>query len=143
MSRSGYSDVSNGWDIIRYRGAVASALRGRRGQAFLVELLTALDHLREKKLVANMMQDGDTVCALGSVGRARGLDMTSLDLNRYDEHEFGDVVARAFGIPPALAREIMWENDEMAQYWRTETPEQRFERVRAWVASQIKEPMAG
>jgi hypothetical protein len=43
MSRSGYSDDHSEWDLIRWRGAVASAIRGKRGQAFLRELLVALD----------------------------------------------------------------------------------------------------
>jgi hypothetical protein len=114
MSRSGYSgDWDDNWSMIMYRGAVASALRGKRGQALLREMLAALDALPERKLVSGMME------------KARGLDMTPLDPARYDEQDFGDVVARTFGIAPALAREIMWANDEKSQYWYTETPEQR------------------
>lgn len=33
MSRSGYSEDLDMWDLIRWRGAVKSALRGKRGQA--------------------------------------------------------------------------------------------------------------
>jgi hypothetical protein len=43
MSRSGYSDDCSGRELVLWRGAVASALRGRRGQAFLRELVDALD----------------------------------------------------------------------------------------------------
>ena len=43
MSRSGYSDDCDTWPLICWRGAVASALRGRRGQQFLIELRDALD----------------------------------------------------------------------------------------------------
>jgi hypothetical protein len=32
----------------------------------------------------------------------------------------------------------MYVNDEDVAYWRTETPEQRWERVRAWVVEQIR-----
>jgi hypothetical protein len=45
-------------------------------------------------------------------------------------------VADAFGIAHAMACEIVCENDEAS--WRAETPEQRFERMRAWIASQIR-----
>ena len=31
MSRSGYEDGLEMWDLIRWRGAVASAIRGKRG----------------------------------------------------------------------------------------------------------------
>lgn len=53
MSRSGYSEDYDGdhWDLIRWRGAVASSIRGKRGQAFLREALAALDAMPEKKLI--------------------------------------------------------------------------------------------
>ncbi|KGC50992.1 hypothetical protein DO66_5867 [Burkholderia pseudomallei] len=35
MSRSGYSDDCGGWSLIRWRGAVNSAIKGARGQKFL------------------------------------------------------------------------------------------------------------
>lgn len=132
MSRSGYSDDIEQWSLIRWRGAVASAIRGRRGQAFLKELLTALDALLEKRLIAQELEEDGAVCALGSVGKARGLDMSRLDP---EDHES---VAAAFNIPHALACEIMWENDDGT--WRHETPEGRYERVRAWVVKNIREP---
>ena len=34
MSRSGYTDECDGWELVRWRGAVNSAIRGKRGQAF-------------------------------------------------------------------------------------------------------------
>ena len=44
MSRSGYTDdMEDMWQHICWRGAVASAIRGRRGQAFLREMLAAMD----------------------------------------------------------------------------------------------------
>jgi hypothetical protein len=137
MSRSGYSDDLDNWALIKWRGAVTSAMRGRRGQAFLKELLAALDALPEKRLIAEELEVPaggmpfhlrTDVCALGSVGRARGMDMTKLDAC---DHE---TVAARFGIPHALACEIMFTNDE----YRRETPEARFARVRRWVASLIK-----
>lgn len=35
MSRSGYSDDCYGWELICWRGAVNSAIKGKRGQSFL------------------------------------------------------------------------------------------------------------
>ena len=130
MSRAGYNDDGGGWDLIRWRGAVTSAMRGKRGQAFLRELLTALDALPEKRLIQQELELGGEVCALGAVGRARGIDMKNIDPEEYDD------VAATFGIPQALAREIEYENDEGT--WKPETPEQRFERIRAWVVSNIR-----
>lgn len=106
MTRSGYSDECDGWALIRWRGAVASAIRGRRGQAFLREALAALDALPEKTLGADSLVADGEFCTLGAVGRARGMDMA-----RIDPDDPADV-ALAFGISHALAAEIMFENDE-------------------------------
>lgn len=137
MSRSGYIDdygCDNQWDLIRWRGAVNSAIKGRRGQAFLKELLIALDNLPVKRLISSALitTDGTTLeaCALGVVGLTRGLEMVSIDV------EDRTSVAEAFGIAEAMAAEIMFENDEAAI--RNETPEQRYERVRKWVIANIK-----
>jgi len=129
MSRSGYSDSCEGWELIRWRGAVASALRGERGQAFLREMIVALDALPEKRLVENALQeDGGGVCAMGAVGLKRGIHMDDVDPE--DRHQ----VADTFGIAPALAAEIAYENDE---YWR-DTPEKRWQRMRDWAEKHLK-----
>lgn len=135
MSRSGYTeDCDDQWALIRWRGAVKSAIRGRRGQAFLKEMLSALDDLPDKRLIEGELEAHGAVCAIGSVGAKRGLDMGKID--PYDR----ETVAGTFGIPLALAAEIMYENDEGAGYWREETPEQRWRRVRNWVAGKILNP---
>lgn len=135
MSRSGYTDdYDEQWSLICWRGAVASAIRGKRGQAFLKEMLVALDSLPEKRLIAEKLEHNGDVCGIGAVGRARGINMDRLD--PYDQ----DYLAQVFGIAPALAAEIFWVNDEMVFYERfyKRTPEERFERVRKWVEKQIR-----
>jgi hypothetical protein len=143
MSRSGYTDDGcNGWDLVRWRGAVASAIRGARGQALLREMATALDSMPEKRLIANELERDGTVCALGCVGLARGIDMSATDPEDYEQ------VAELFGISQALAREIECVNDE-AYMWRIdrrgftkrtaqEAEEERWKVVRAWVAENIR-----
>lgn len=162
MGRSGYSDgCDNDWSLICYRGAVKSAIRGKRGQAFLREMLAAMDALPEKRLISgdlvfeghpefpyphpeeDIIVGGDQlvtgggvpvrigeVCAIGSVGLARGVDMSKLD------PEDPETVADTFGIATAMAREIVYENDESVYY--AETPEQRFTRMRAWIVGNLK-----
>lgn len=151
----------------RWRAQVRSATRGKRGQKLLRDLLAALDAMSEKRLVADTLEisavsdekhaqswvklfndpaaagryrehyvdnrppayrEGD-VCALGALGRVRGLDMTDLDPNEPEG------VAAAFDIASPLAREIVYWNDEGGDY--QETPEQRWQRMRDWVARQI------
>lgn len=107
MSRSGYSDeIEDTWARIRWRGAVSSAISGKRGQAFLRELLAALDAMPVKELVAHELQAEGAFCALGVVGHARGLDLDKIDTENWGQ------LSREFGIAEALAREIMFENDE-------------------------------
>ena len=133
--RSGYSDDLDPWDLIRWRGAVASAIRGRRGQAFLRELRDALDALPEPRLGADALQSTDgAVCALGSVGLRRGLDLSVIDPE--DRH----AVAHAFGIAEALAAEIMFENDEDFCSRREDSAARRFQRMRAWVTAHLAGP---
>lgn len=134
MSRSGYCDDIEQWELIQWRGAVSSALRGKRGQEFLRELLAGLDAMPEKRLIANdLIREGE-VCTLGVIGQTRGVDISTLD------PEDSDHVAKVFDIAPAMAKEIVFMNDEFPV--RTETPEQRWLRMRAWVAAQIREEEA-
>lgn len=129
-SRSGYHYDLDHWALIKWRGQVASAIRGRRGQKMLRDLLAALDAMPEKALITHELEtaEGD-VCALGALGKQRGIDMSKIDAEEPDD------VAAAFDIAPQLAREVVYENDEGA--WRDETPETRWQRMRNWVASKI------
>lgn len=131
MSRSGYNDDCGGWDLIRWRGAVNSALKGKRGQAFLAELRDALDAMPDKRLIADSLQAEGEFCTIGVLGAKRGVDMAVLDP---DDRE---AVGEAFGISPAMASEIVFMNDEGS--WQAETPEQRWTRMRDWVESNIKQ----
>lgn len=140
MSRSGYIDDYDDVDYpaALWRGAVASSIRGKRGQEALKEMLAALDAMPVKRLVAKELEidtgmpfhRGD-VCALGALGKARGMD-----LSKYDPDDT-ETVAGAFNVAEPLAREILWVNDEAGP--PHETPEQRWARVRAWVASRIQD----
>lgn len=131
MSRSNYNDdYDDNWSLIRWRGAVRAAIRGRRGQAFLKDMLNAFDAMTEKRLIKHELEADGEHCALGVVGKAKGLPIQDLDLNEPDD------VADCFGIAQALAREIVYENDE-GDWSSNETPEQRWRRMRAWAASQV------
>lgn len=136
MSRSGYvDDCEDNWSLIRWRGAVASAVRGRRGQAFLRELLAALDAIPTESLIAGDWHDLRGVCALGAVAHRRGVDLSGIDPGGT---RVPRAVADALGIPESLAAEVMYKNDESAGYWYQETPEHRWARVRSWVASLVE-----
>lgn len=132
MSRSGYCDdyEYDQWASIMYRGAVESSRRGKRGQAFFRDLVAALDALPEKALIADSLQEPTgAVCALGALGKARGVDLAPIN------PEDVETVAGVFNIASALSREVVYVNDEWGP--RRETPKQRFVRVRDWAAKQI------
>jgi hypothetical protein len=129
MSRSGYMDDCEQWDLIRWRGQVASAMKGKRGQAFLLEMWRAMQSLPEPKLISEKLEADGAVCAIGAVGKMRGVDMSKIDPDDYD------AVANAFGIPHQLAQEIMYMNDEA--WWRA-TPEERFTKMKSWIEGNLR-----
>jgi hypothetical protein len=128
VSRSGYSDDCEYLDL--WRSNVERTIRGRRGQAFLRELVESLEAMPEKRLISHELRSEiGEVCAIGSVGLKRGIDMTRLDPQDPEQ------VGRAFGISSMLAQEIVFENDE--KYCR-QTPEERWSRMHAWAKSHLK-----
>lgn len=134
MSRSEYTDDCDGWDLVRYRGAVTSAMRGKRGQALLIELAESMDAMPVKELIAHELVKQGGVCALGVVGQKRGIALESIDP---EDHR---TVAKQFGIANALAQEIVFVNDEE---WHDETPQQRWLRMRNWVDINILKEQSG
>lgn len=143
MSRSGYSEDLDEWALIRWRGAVASAIRGKRGQAFLKELEAALLDLPEKKLCSYDFANSESgeVCALGAVAIKRELDKGKdrasalADLAElFPEGSEAEAACGELGIAGALAKEITYLNDED---WKYSTPEGRYEGMLAWVRSEI------
>lgn len=130
MSRSGYSDDLDSWDLIRWRGAVKQALRGKRGQQFLHELITALEAMPVRELIAGELEDNGRVCALGAVGKQRGLNMVEVDA--YD-HE---AIASMFNISHALACEVMFENDE--RHFEHRSSSQRWEYMYQWAKENLR-----
>lgn len=137
MSRSGYQYDYEDQYLYLYRGQVASAIRGKRGQAFLRDALAALDSLTKPKLIAGeLVKDGE-VCLLGAVGLYRGVDVQQL-AEQWDPEDVAEPAAEVLNIAECLAREAEYINDE-AWFGAPETPEQRWQRVRGWVLSHIEE----
>lgn len=129
MSRSGYSDELDSLDLGRWRGQIASATRGKRGQAFFKALVEALDAMPDKRLIRGDLQDETgCVCTLGALARHRGLD--PLDLDTYDYDDMG----KRFNAAHQLMQEVMFENDDA---WGRQGPEERWGRMRKWAAEQI------
>lgn len=137
MSRSGYSDDCGGWSLICWRGAVNSALKGKRGQAALREIRDALDAMPVKELAADSLVSADgQFCTLGALGAARGMPLDTL------VPDDPEGVAEKFDIATAMVREIVYENDECGPwlpYPEKESPAARWKRMREWVDQHILE----
>lgn len=135
MSRSGYSDDCENLDL--WRGTVARATKGKRGQRFFHDLIAALDAMPEKSLITGQLEEDGEVCAIGALGRARSIDMTTLDPEEPED------VAKAFDIAPALAAEVVYMNDErfdcrwVGDKREAYTPEKRWELMREWAVKQL------
>lgn len=99
MSRSNYSDDLDNWELIRWRGAVQSAINGRRGQKLLREILVALEAMPDKRLITDALEMDGEVCALGAVCRARRINTEGLD------PEDAEGVAGVLNIAPALGHD--------------------------------------
>jgi hypothetical protein len=137
MSRSGYTeddDESFPNALEFYRTRVGNALSGKRGQAFLRELVEALDALPEKVLGDGQLMSSDGyACALGAVALKRGVATDGLDP---DDHK---TLSDVFGVARCMIAEIEYENDEGPAYWVTETPEGRWRRMRWWAQENLRE----
>ncbi len=165
MSRiEDYEPESNA-DFLRscaFGGNIRRAVAGKKGQKFLRELEAALLGLPEKRLVLGAMAEAEgdreeetyplpdpvatgEVCALGAVVIARAVakgvprnEATQKLAERYDPSELGwsqqQEVAKELKICHPLAYEVIYQNDEAGRC----TPEQRYEKVLAWVRRKLK-----
>lgn len=136
MSRSGYSEDYDVSALQLWRGAVQKSIDGKRGQRLLVDIANAMDAMPEKKLVAEELISADgEFCTLGVVGCARGVG----DQLKATDPYARESIAKLLDVAPALVAQIAYVNDDPDAYSSpAETPETRWRRMRAWVASQIK-----
>lgn len=140
MGRSGYNEDgdtdSNAY--LLWPTIVRRSIEGKRGQAFIRELVATLDAMPDKRLIEEdlVTSDGEC-CAMGAVCKARGLDVRGVDPNDRDQ------VGKLLNIAPTMAAEIAFQNDDEFRSERRsrgedETPEERWTRMRAWAQSQLK-----
>jgi hypothetical protein len=168
MGRSGYQDYEGGdqYDELRASGWAANVRRcigGRKGQAFMWELLLALQALPRRELITGGLIDQEGCpCALGAVALSRGKDVPPdlrvTDEGEPDEDYFAEAMGGFFGIKDLLAREVMYHNDEADEWHHPETgavvtswpcydkrqvrttdmPAERWQRMREWVVSNLR-----
>lgn len=135
------------WDYNRYmlwERAVVNALSGRRGQAALADLETALLALPEPRLIEGALARDGEVCAVGALvltnrcaaGEDRAAVLAELErATDPDDNYLADDVTASYGakhgrMAYAMAWRIAELNDEDC---RNLTPEGRYEYVLSWV----------
>lgn len=129
MGRHGYTDDYDVLQLGRWSAQVKSAIRGKRGQKFLRDLIRSLDALPEKILIkGDLVSAAGEVCALGALGKYRALP----DIESMDTEDWG-ALGSVFDIADQLAQETMYVNDESygdaGDRWR---------QVRAWAVKQLR-----
>lgn len=140
MSRFWDDESDDPLDWGRYEAAKLSTLRGRRGQAFLRELVAALDALPQPELSEGALGDRRTgcVCALGAVALAQG---DSFDDLAKDNGNWGpDEAAEWYSISPTLANEIISANDDWRDGNTVDVRRSRWRHVRSWAVSHLIKP---
>lgn len=127
------------------------SIKGHVGQRELRELEAALLALPEKRLIRGSLTDDDGgVCAIACYAKYKGVDLST-----FDPEDESDEVGIAAGMPRLVAWKVVALNDiELDTVWevahgpierghgqykggvpliREMTPEERYERVLAWV----------
>jgi hypothetical protein len=122
-------------------GALKSAIKGRRGQRFLQDLLAALDSLPEPELSAGALEDETTgcCCAFGAVRRFRGESSVPLWFDPMDEDVDPHHLAELFDVSQRLAWEVVVVNDTYCG--NNNSPgdrRRRFKEVREWAVRNIR-----
>lgn len=136
MSRSGYSDDCDNLEL--WRATVDRAMKGKRGQKALQEIVEALDKMPEKKLIHESFTVGG-FCTLGVLAQHRNVDVSDLNPKEKDGEVWPvdrKTVSARLDIAPSMVAEIMFMNDE---WWGgPETPEERWSRMRQWAQSHLE-----
>ena len=134
------------WMIGQAAGAFRSAIRGRRGQRLLRDLIDGLDALPVPELAAGSLEDPETgcVCALGAVRLQRQrsgypmllpFDPTDPDIDWRD-------LAEPFDISETLANAVVSTNEMYSESNSELARRRRWQYVRDWAMRNLVTPVA-
>ena len=147
MSR--YSDCDDyGWEPWmegQAAGALRSAIRGRRGQRLLRDLIAGLNALPEPELAAGSLEDPETgcVCALGAVRLQRGPEAVPLRFDPSDPDIDWRELAEPFDISETLAHAVVAQNEYGSRRNDEQSRRRRWLSVRAWAVGHLIAPASG
>jgi hypothetical protein len=126
-------------------GAMRSAIRGRRGQQLLRDLIAGLDALPVPELAAGALEDPETgcVCALGAVRLQRGAKAVPLRFDPDDPDIDWRDLAEPFDISETLAHAVVSENEYGSKRNDEQSRRMRWRSVRAWAVGHLLAPAGG
>ena len=127
------------WMEGQQAGALQSAIRGRRGQQLLRDLVAGLDALPAPELSAGALEDKATgcCCAFGAVRRYRGAAAVPLYFDPMEEDLDPPHHAEPFDVAPALAWAVVKVNEGWSDSNQESARRQRWTRVRAWAVKHL------
>lgn len=137
-------DLDDNWALTmgRWERNMRVVLKSKRGQKFLIEMEEALLVLPEHKLVKGIVcdlrlepvnEEGDleyksAVCAIGAFALYKGVEPEKLS-TEYESAWDTIEIATQLGMSMTMAWMIGEQNDD----WRSETDEERWQRIFNWV----------
>jgi hypothetical protein len=124
-------------------GALRSAIRGRRGQQLLRDLIAGLDVLPVRELAAGSLEDPETgcVCALGAVRLQRGLRAVPLSFDPTDPDIDWRELASPFNISETLANAVVSQNEYCDKCNDEPSRRRRWRSVRDWAVRNLTTPL--
>ncbi len=126
-------------------GAMRSAIRGRRGQQLLHDLIAGLDALPVPELAAGALEDPETGCgcAFGAVRIHRGADVVPLHFDPTDPDIDWRDLAEPFDISETLAHAVVAQNEYSSKRNDEQSRRRRWQSVRAWAVGNLLAPAEG
>ena len=126
-------------------GAMQSAIRGRRGQQLLRDLIAGLDALPVPELAAGALEDPETgcVCALGAVRLQRGAEAVPLHFDPTDPDIDWRDLAEPFDISETLANAVVSQNEYGSSRNDEQSRRHRWKCVRSWAVGHLIAPAGG
>ena len=126
-------------------GAMRSAIRGRRGQQLLRDLIAGLDALPVPELAAGALEDPETgcVCALGAVRIQRGAEAVPLRFDPTDPDVDWRELSEPFDISETLAHAVVSTNEYYDKRNDEQSRRRRWLSVRAWAVGNLLAPAGG
>lgn len=143
ISYSDEEDYPGQFDL--WQANCRRSIHGKAGQASLRELEAALVAMPSKRLIAEELDNGEDVCAIGALVRYK--QITPIADADFEMEEVG----MECGLPRLVAWKVVELNDvelsdhmwdSAKQAYRQRTPEERYTSVLSWVQRQLQKAQA-